>query len=119
MIKKLEINGVHAEVDDKLKKYVMKKIGSLDRYVPKKARTSLHAEVFLKESKKTKDKKETCEVVLHVPDEIIRISESRMNMTEAVDIVENKLKVKLVKYKEKHDQPRLRRRLMQKIRRRQ
>ena len=51
MIKKIEINGVHMDVGDDLRKYVMKKISRLDKYIPRQARDSAHAEVKLKEGK--------------------------------------------------------------------
>ena len=117
MIQKLEINGVHAEVDKKLKDYVYKKIGKLDRFIPRRARESVHAEVFLKE-RKIKAKKEcTCEVVLHLPKENLTTSETTINMFAAVDIVEAKLKNLLRKYKETHSSARLHRRLYARMRR--
>jgi len=33
MLKKFEIRGVHAVIDDNLRKYVTKKIGRLDKYM--------------------------------------------------------------------------------------
>ncbi|HUS26797.1 MAG TPA: ribosome-associated translation inhibitor RaiA [Nevskiaceae bacterium] len=112
MIQKIDINGVHSVVDDDLRKYVMKKIGKLDQYMPKHARTSAHAEIKLKESK-AKDKKEcTCEVALRLPQEVIMINESTINMYAAIDIAEAKLKTRLKKYKDLHANPRLHRRLL-------
>jgi ribosomal subunit interface protein len=113
-----EINGVHSKVDDKLRKYINKKIGSLDKYVPRHARASAYAEVRLKEFK-SKDKKQcSCEVILHVPIENIAVKETTINMFAAVDIAEEKLKHALRKYKDVHDKPRLHRRIAARIRRR-
>jgi len=113
-----EINGVHSKVDDKLRKYITKKIGGLDKYLTRQSRGSAHAEIKLKESR-TKDKKDcTCEIVLHVPIENITVSETTVNMYAAVDIAEEKLKHALRKYKDLHDKPRLHRRLMARFRRR-
>lgn len=118
MIRKLEINGVHMEVDKKLHDYTVKKISRLDRYMPRHARESAHAEVFLKE-KKVKAKKEcTCEVILHLPKETITMQETTMNIFAAVDIVEAKLKNKIKKYKETHSSLRLHRRVLHRLRRR-
>lgn len=117
MIAKMEINGVHLKVDDDLRKYVTKKIGKLDKYISKHARTSAHAEVILKESK-AKDKKQcTCEVVLFLPKAELTTKESTLNIYAAVDIVEAKLKNQLKKYKETHDNPKLHRRLINRLRR--
>ncbi len=118
MIQKLEISGVHTDVDKKLRDYVSKKIGKLDRYTPRASRESLHAEVILKETK-AKDKKHcVCEVVIFLPHDKLMVSESTMNMYAAVDIVEAKLKNLLKKYKETHSSLRLHRRVLARIRRR-
>ena len=117
MIKKLEINGVHAEVDKKLHDYVVKKIGKLDRYMSRQVRESVHIEVFLKE-RKIKAKKECiCEVIIHLPKEKLATKEATMIMFAAVDIVEAKLKNLLKKYKDTHHSAQLHRRLYAKLRR--
>ncbi len=115
MIKRLDISGVHMAVDEDLKKYVAKKIGRLDRFIPEAGRESVHAEVKLKEGK-AKDKKErTCEVILHLPHETITISEATVNIYAAVDIVEEKLKIALQKYKSMHSSGKFRQRLAAKF----
>lgn len=112
MIQRFDISGVHIRVDEDLRKYVTKKIGRLDRFMPRTSRGGAHAEVKLKESK-AKDKKEcTCEVVMHLPQENFTVSESTINMYAAIDIVETKLKNQLKKYKDLHANPRLHRRLI-------
>jgi ribosomal subunit interface protein len=113
-----EINGVHNKVDDKLRKYIAKKIGSLDKYLPRSARSSAHAEIKLK-GVRAKDKNQyTCEVVLHVPIENIMVSETTINMYAAIDIAEEKLKHALRKYKDIHGTPRLHRRIINRLKRR-
>lgn len=101
MINKLEITGIHTDANSDIQKYVKKKIAKLDAYMPRHARKSAHADVKLKESK-SKDKKEsTCEVILHLPGETIAAKETTLNMYAAIDIVEQKLKMQLKKYKDK------------------
>lgn len=117
MIKKLEIEGIHMSVGDDLRKYVHKKIGGLEKYVPKSARPSAHIEIKLKEGKaKTKDER-TCEAIVHLPHEVLAVSETTINIFAAVDIVEEKLKHLLRKYKELHGDPKWRRRLLARLRR--
>ena len=118
MIQKLEINGVHTEVDKKLRDYTIKKIGKLDRYIPRRARESVHAQVFLKEVKIKTRKDCICEVVLHLPQENLTTQEATVNMFAAVDIVEAKLKNLLKKYKYTHHSAQLHRRLYAKLRKR-
>lgn len=117
MIKKLEINGVHFEVDTKLKTYVTKKMGKLNKYIPRHARESAHIEVFLKEQKIKAKKECICEVILYLPHDTITTTESTVNMYAAVDIVEAKLKNQIKKYKMKHGSPQLHHRLIGKLRR--
>jgi ribosomal subunit interface protein len=102
MLKKLEIQGVHTVVDDKLKAYVTRKIGGLDRYVSRHGRESAHAEVHLKETKLKQDDRCRCEVTLYLPHQTIIVKESALNMYAAVDITEVKLKQQLQKYKDLH-----------------
>lgn len=118
MIEKLEIAGVHTELSPELRKYVTKKIGKLDRYLPKHARESAHAEVTLKEAKAKNKKECICEVVLYLPHDKLMTKEATLNMFAAVDIVEAKLKNQLKKYKEKHSLLRLHRRVLARLGRR-
>jgi len=112
MIKRLNIDGVHMDVGPDLKKYVGKKIGRLDRFVPKDSRESVHVEVKLKEGK-AKDKNErTCEVIFHLPQEKLMVKETTINIYAAIDIVETKLHHQLKKYKDFHASPRLHQRVI-------
>lgn len=117
MIQKLDINGVHTVVTDDLKKYITRKIGKLDRYIPRKARESVHVEVFLKE-RVIKAKKECeCEVILKLPGRTIATKEATVNMFAAVDIVEAKLRNQLKKYKDANSVRRIHRRVLSRLRR--
>jgi ribosomal subunit interface protein len=118
MIQKLEIDGVHMEVDEELKKYVFKKIGHLDRFVPKNGRESIHAEVKLKEGKAKAGNDRTCEVIMHVPGETLTVKETTINMYAAIDIVETKLHNQLRKYKGLHASPRLHQRMLARLKHR-
>ena len=118
MFKKLDISGVHMQVDDKLRSYITKKVGKLDRFVPRHARESAQVEVFVKDAKKKGKKEYVCEVVMRLPKETVTVKESTMNAFAAVDIVEAKLKNQLKKYKETHSSLRLHRRVLAKLRRR-
>jgi ribosomal subunit interface protein len=102
MIEKLEITGIHTEVDADLHKYITKKIGGLDVYMSRHARQSAHITVKVKEAK-AKDKKQcTCEAEITLPHDTLNVKETTINMFAAVDIVEAKLKNQLKKYKETH-----------------
>ena len=117
MIEKLEISGVHTVVTPELQKYITKKVGKLDKFLPKHARESAHAEVMLKEVKAKNKKECVCEVVLYLPKEKLMTKEATLNMFAAVDIVEAKLKNQLKKYKETHSSLRIHRRVIARLRR--
>jgi putative sigma-54 modulation protein len=118
VIEKFELNGVHTTIDDNLRKYVTKKIGRLDKYLPRAHRDSVHVVVELKEAKAKDKNKYTCEVTMHLPHEDVNVRESTMNMFAAVDIVETKLKLQIKKYKESHASGKLTRHLTARFRRR-
>jgi putative sigma-54 modulation protein len=100
MIAHIDITGVRYTPDEVTRKYVLKKIGSLERYVPRHARKSLKAEVKLKEVNRAYGNKYECEVLFHVPNSLITAKDSTVNMLAAVDIVEAKMRTQLKKYKD-------------------
>ena len=100
MITSIDITGVKYELDDTTKKYVTKKVGRLDRYLPRHARKSASAEVKLRQINGNHGNKYEAEVILHIPEKTLTARDSTMNMLAAVDIVEAKLVTQLHKYKE-------------------
>lgn len=118
MIKTLQISGVgKTDIDEDTELYADKKIGHLDRFVPKKSRASLRAEVKLKETKVSDKNRFKCEVIMHLPHDMIAVTERGQSMLAAIDQTENTLKVQLKKYKEKHAGPRLHRRVVNRFKR--
>jgi ribosomal subunit interface protein len=118
MIERITINGVHTVVDEDLNKYVTKKIGKLDTFMSRHSRESAHVEIKLKEAKAKDKKQATCEVIMHLPHEVLATKETTLNMYAAVDILEAKLRNQLKKYKQTHEQSyRLHRRLLSRVRR--
>lgn len=100
MITHIDITGERFTPDTATKKYVSKKIGRLDRFLPRHARKSVTAEVKLREVNRARGNKYEAEVVLHVPDKTLTARDSTMNMLAAVDIVEAKIASQLHRYKE-------------------
>jgi ribosomal subunit interface protein len=81
------------------------------------SRESVHAEVKLKERKIKQRIECTCEVIVHLPKETITIKETTVNMFAAIDVVEEKLKNQLKKYKQKHGRGRLHHRVLARFKR--
>jgi len=99
MIDLITISGVQYTIDESTKRYVIKKISRLDRYLPRHARKSATAEVVLKEVNRAHGNKYEAEVILHVPGKTLTAKDSTVNMLAAIDIVEAKLASQLHKYK--------------------
>lgn len=118
MIKKFEISGVHEDSNEKLKKYVIKSVAKLERYIPRRARESAHVEVKLKESKAQNNQKCSAEFIMFLPHGQLTAKEATINTFAAIDIVEAKLINQLKKYKDTHTNPRIYRRLTNRLRRR-
>lgn len=100
MINSINITGVKFDLDEATKRYVIKKIGRLDRYLPRHARKSATAEVKLKQVNKDHANKYEAEVIIHIPDKIVTAKDSTVNILAAIDIVEAKIVAQLHKYKE-------------------
>ena len=112
MVQKLDIHGIHTEVSDKLKQYITSKINHLEKYVPTKSRESLHVEVFIEEDKNRSTEQMMCEVIFHLPKQVISAKEGTLNFYSAMDMTEEKLKGSLTRYKQLHDDGRKERHLI-------
>jgi putative sigma-54 modulation protein len=99
MIRITDITGIKYEVDEPTRKYVVRNIGRLERYLPRHARKSATAEVKLKQIDKSHGNKYEAEVILSIPDKTITAKDTSGNIFAAVDIVEAKLAGQLRRYK--------------------
>ena len=100
MISNITITGVHFSPDEATKKYVARKVGRLDRYLPRHARKTASAEVKLSEVNRSHGNKYEAEIIMHIPDKTLTARDSTLNVLAAVDIVEHKLSQQLHRYKE-------------------
>jgi putative sigma-54 modulation protein len=100
MITSIKVNGIAYEVDDTTRKYVIKRIGRLDRYLPRHARKTASVEVKLKQVNHHHGNKYEAEVILSIPNDLITAKDTTNNMVAAVDIVEAKIRAQLSDYKQ-------------------
>ena len=100
MIRNLTITGVKYELTDTTKKYVEKKIGALDKYLPRHARKSVSADVKIMQIDNPGGNKYEVYVVINVPEKTISTIDSSMYVLAAVDSVQAKLNGQLRKYKQ-------------------
>ena len=100
MITNIDITGVgDLQLDETVRKYIRKKIGALDRKLPRHARKTVRADVKVSEVNRDRGNKYEVEVIMNVPEKVITAKDSTMNVLAAVDIVEAKLAAQLRKYK--------------------
>jgi putative sigma-54 modulation protein len=99
MIKKLELTGIHYDIDENTHKYALAKLGKLDKYMPRHARVSASAEVKLRQVNKDHGNKYEAEMILVLPDKTLVAKDSTVNMLAAIDIIEAKMIAQLGSYK--------------------
>lgn len=112
MINNVQISGLHRRLSEKERSYVLKKIGNLERFIPRHARQSTFVDVKLKQSR-SKDKQfyET-EVIMKLPKATITVHKKALSMLAAIDSSEQNLKNQLKRYKDLHIVSRTRRHTM-------
>lgn len=107
---RLQTTGRHYELDDKIIAYINKKIASLDKYLPRGVGEVTGSVVLELDESHTSDSQCLCEVDIDVKGEHMHAREETINMYAAVDICEQKLKNQILKYKNKHEPAKNRRR---------
>ncbi len=99
---KIQLSGRKYDIDANMKKYVNRKLGHLDKYLPREHKAKgMSVEIFRDPSGK-EDNRYKVKAVLEVPGPDIVAETATINPHSAVDIVEQKLKLQIRKYKEKH-----------------
>lgn len=102
MIKNIKLTAIKLELDDKTKKYALKKIGGVDRYLPRHATKSARAEIIIKQVNRDHGNKYETEVIVHIPDQRLVAKDSTVNVLASIDIVEAKIIAQARKYRERH-----------------
>lgn len=118
MIHTINVTGVRYTPDELTRRYVRKKIGSLDRYLSRHVRKSAHVDIKLKEVNRAYGNKYECDVIMYLPETTITAKDSTLNMLAAVDIVEEKLRSQLKKYHDTRKDHRGRHDILGKLKRR-
>jgi len=93
---KIVTQSVHFDADQKLLLYIEQKISALEQYFQR----IIKADVILRLENTGKIKGKTVEVKLQVPGEVIYISDNKLKFEAALDSVVEKLKRKIIKYKQ-------------------
>lgn len=99
MLRITDITGIKYDIDESTRKYVEKRIGKLEKYLPRHARKSASAEVKLKQIDKSRGNKYEAEVILSVPERTLTATDTSSNMLAAIDVVDAKMAGQLRRYK--------------------
>jgi len=94
----LMIKGKNMEVSEPLKKYVQRKIGKLDRYLP--TIDEVRVELSVEKAKSNQDR-QVVQVTMRSNSTILRAEERSADMFAAIDAVRDKLQRQITRYKEK------------------
>ena len=100
MIEKIEVTGHGYKVDEGLKKYVEKRIGKLDRYLPRGSKKDVVVKVIVTEIGKSKGEKYEISAAMDIPGgKVVAAKDECSNIFAGVDLVEAKLTGQIRRYK--------------------
>lgn len=117
MIDLVTLTGVKYDIDDATRRYAVKKISRLDKYMPRQARKEARADIVLSTVNRAHGNKYEVEVTITLPSKIFTANDSTVNALAAIDIVEAKLAKQLAAYKVAFKRRTGRRALMARLRR--
>ncbi len=100
MIEKIEVNGNSYKVEESFRKYVEKRLGKLDRYLPRGSKKDVVLKVIVSEIGKNKGEKYEISVAMDIPGgKVIAAKDECTNVFAGVDLVEAKLTGQIRRYK--------------------
>ncbi len=100
MIEKIEISGNNYKVEDGLKKYTTKRLGKLDKYLPRGYKKDVVVNVVVAEIGKNSSDKYEISVAMDIPGgKVIAAKDECSNVFAGVDLVEAKLTGQIRRYK--------------------
>jgi putative sigma-54 modulation protein len=94
----LTIKGRNVEVTDRLREYVQKKIGKLDRYLPSIAEARVELSV---EDTRAAQHRQVCQMTIRSNGAILRAEERSDDIFNAIDVVLDKMYRQIARYKGK------------------
>lgn len=100
MIDKIEINGNGYRIEEPFKKYVEKRIGKLDRYLPRGSKKDVVCKIVVTEIGKGKTEKYEISAAMELTGgKVIAARDECTNVFAGVDLVEAKLTGQIRRYK--------------------
>lgn len=100
MIEKIEITGNGYNIEESFRKYATKRIGKLDRYLPRGSKKDVVARIQVTEVGKKRGDKYEISVTMEIPGgKVITAKDECSNIFAGVDLVEAKLTGQIRRYK--------------------
>ena len=100
MIEKIDISGSNYKIEDSFKKYAIKRIGKLDRYLPRGNKKDVVAKIVVTEVNRAHGNKYEISANLEIPGgKVISAKDECSNIFAGVDILEAKLTGQIRRFK--------------------
>ena len=100
MIENIDISGSNYKVEESFQKYVHKRIGKLDRYLPRQNRKDVGAKVVVTQVNRDHGNKYEISATLDIPGgKVLNAKEESSNVFAGVDILEAKLMGQIRRFK--------------------
>ena len=100
MIEKVEISGNGYKIDEPFKKYVQKRLGKLDKYLPRGSKKDVVMKVVVAEVGKNKSEKYEISATMEITGgKVIAAKDECSNVFAGVDLIEAKLTGQIRRYK--------------------
>lgn len=100
MIDKIDLSGHNYKVSDSFKKYTIKRIGKLDRYLPRGSKKDVVAKIVVSEVDRAHNNKYAISVAMEIPGgKVITAKDECSNVFAGIDILEAKLKGQIRRFK--------------------
>ena len=100
MIEKIEVSGVKYKVEEGFRKYAVKRIGKLDRFLPKKNRKDVVAKIVVTQVDRAHGNKYEISAAIDVPGgKVIAAKDEAGNVFAGIDIIEAKLMGQIRRFK--------------------
>ena len=100
MIEKIDISGSNYKIEEPFKKYTIKRIGKLDRYLPRGNKKDVVAKIVVTEVNRAHGNKYEISANLEIPGgKVISAKDECSNVYAGIDILEAKLTGQIRRFK--------------------
>ncbi|MDR2063979.1 MAG: ribosome-associated translation inhibitor RaiA [Candidatus Nomurabacteria bacterium] len=99
MITNIEKTGVKYDIDETISRYIDKRLGRLDKFLPRSHRKNAILKVVIKQVNRSHGNKYELDAELNAHGKIINAKDEAGNVLAGIDIVEAKFLVQIRKFK--------------------